>query len=101
MDRSIASLNDIKEKTNTRITAKEAITQLEMVENIKTRVKEDLIIPMKYAAYEVTEVDTTVYLAGEIEGACSRMMHYLWKGNLFHNTSKLMVCVVREMHPQT
>ena len=94
VDRSLATLDDIKEKDNARTTAKEAITKLQAVESIKMRIEDDLQRPMKYTAYGVAEVDTTVYLAGK-KGACSRMMNYMCIGNssLYYPLADLGGCV--------
>ena len=81
MDRSLATLYDFKEKANARTTAKEVITKLQAVENIKTRIQDNLK-PMEYTTFDVAHIDTIVYLAGEKEEACSNIKHYFCTGNL-------------------
>ena len=78
--RSIDALNDMKEKGDVKKTAKETLSNIQMVENIKTKMAEDLKGPLQFTTYGLSEIETLIYLSGEKEGFVDKLRRYCWKG---------------------
>ena len=70
----------MKEKFDGRKPVKETLCNIQMVENIKTKMVEDLKSPLQFTAYGISEIETLIYLSGEKEGFLDKMRRLCWKG---------------------
>ena len=78
--RSIDALNDMKENGDGRKTAKETLSNIQMVEKIQTKMAEEMKSPLKFTTYGITEIETSIFLSGDKEGLRSKLRRYCWKG---------------------
>ena len=78
--RSIDTLDDMKEKGDGTKTAKETLSNIQVLENIKAKMAEELKSPLQFTTYGISEIETWIHLSGEKEGVVDKLRRYCWKG---------------------
>ena len=79
----------MKENGDAKKTTKETLSNIQMVENVKTKKVEDLKSPLQFTAYGISEIETFIYLSGENKGFVDKLRRYCWKG--IYVVFKLMI----------